>query len=189
MEQLYQRLHQWWKPNSSVITDVCVAYKDYQYVTQRPNDNISYFSCYRGSAMGGAYGVAIGAKLAAPDKNVFLFSGDGCFRLYGSCLEEVKDLGLVLFLINNESYAIVEQGLPKIIPDVKSDRYHAKLHKVDYCAIAEASGWLSYSLASDLSNLQDVLQEIEQHKSHSVLINVPTDPNQILGENPRVRNL
>lgn len=189
MEQFYQRLHQWWKPNTMVITDVCVAYKDYQYVTQRPNDNISYFSCYRGSAMGGAYGVAVGAKLAAPDKNVFLFSGDGCFRLYGSCLEEVKDLGVVLFIINNESYAIVEQGLPKIIPNVKSDKYHAKLHQVDYCAIAEASGWLSYSLASDLSNLQDILQQVEQHKSHSILINVPTDPQQILGENPRVRNL
>lgn len=79
MEQLYQRLHQWWRPNSIVVADVCLTYKDYQYVTQKPNNNITYFSCYRGSAMGSAYGVAVGAKLADPSKNVFAFSGEVVF--------------------------------------------------------------------------------------------------------------
>lgn len=189
MEQLYQRLHQWWRPNSIVVADVCLTYKDYQYVTQKPNNNITYFSCYRGSAMGSAYGVAVGAKLADPSKNVFAFSGDGCFRLYGSSLTEAENLGIVLFIINNNTYGIVGQGLPGIIPDVTNDKYHDQLHTVDYCAIAEASGWLSYSLLSDLSNLESIVDQIDKRQSRSILINIPCDPNQILGENPRVRNL
>ncbi|WP_392561728.1 thiamine pyrophosphate-dependent enzyme [Orbus sturtevantii] len=189
MDQFYQRLHRWWQPNSIVITDVCLTYKDYQYVNPKPNNNITYFSCYRGSAMGGAYGIAVGAKLASPEKNVFVFSGDGCFRLYGSCLTEAKDLGIVLFIIDNNTYSIVGQGLPAIIPDVKKDKYHDQLQKVDYCAIAKASGWLSYSLSSDLSNLESILDQIDKNKSHSILINVPCDPNQVLGENPRSHNL
>lgn len=189
MEKVYHRLYDWWQPNSLVISDVCLAYKDYQYVTQRPNENITYFSFYRGSAMGGAYGVAVGAKLGAPDKRVFLFSGDGCFRLYGGSLEEARDLGVVIFLINNQNYSIVSQGLPKILPDVEPDRYHDQLSNIDYCKIAEASGWLSYSVADDLSNLNEILSEIENNETRSILVNIPVDPEQTLGQNPRVRNL
>lgn len=189
MEKVYKRLNEWWQPQSLVISDVCLAYKDYQYVTQRPNENITYFSFYRGSAMGGAYGVAVGAKLGAPDKRVFLFSGDGCFRLYGGSLEEARNLGIVIFLINNQNYSIVSQGLPKILPDVDSERYHDHLSNIDYCKIAEASGWLSYSVTDDLSNLNEILSEIERNKARSILVNIPVDPEQILGQNPRVRNL
>lgn len=139
--------------------------------------------------MGGAYGVAVGAKLGAPDKRVFLFSGDGCFRLYGGSLDEARNLGIVIFLINNQNYSIVSQGLPKILPDVDSERYHDHLSNIDYCKIAEASGWLSYSVTDDLSNLNEILSEIERNKARSILVNIPVDPEQILGQNPRVRNL
>ncbi|WP_086350749.1 thiamine pyrophosphate-dependent enzyme [Candidatus Enterococcus clewellii] len=189
MEKVYKRLYDWWQPDSLIISDVCLVYKDYQYVTQRPNENITYFSFYRGSAMGGAYGVAVGAKLGAPDKRVYLFSGDGCFRLYGGSLEEAKNLGIVLFLINNQNYSIVSQGLPKILPDVKPERYHDDLNGLDYCKVAEASGWLSYSVATDLSNFDEILSEIEKNETRSILVNIPVDPEQILGQNPRVRNL
>lgn len=189
MAEVYNRLYHWWQPNSLVISDVCLAYKDYQYVTQRPNDLITYFSFYRGSAMGGAYGVAVGAKLAAPDKRVYLFSGDGCFRLYGGSLNEAKDLGIVLFLLDNHTYSIVAQGLPVILPTVEPERFHDTLSSMDYAKMAEASGWLSYSLSADLTNFEDILLEIEQNKNKSILVRVPVDPEQILGQNPRVRNL
>lgn len=189
MAKVYKRLYEWWQPNSLVISDVCLAYKDYQYVTQRPNDRTTYFSFYRGSAMGGAYGVAVGAKLAAPSKRVYLFSGDGCFRLYGGSLNEAKDLGIVLFLLDNHTYSIVAQGLPTILPTVEPERFHDTLTSVDYGKMAEASGWLSYSLSADLANFEDLLLEIEKNRKQSILVTVPVDPKQILGQNPRVRNL
>jgi acetolactate synthase-1/2/3 large subunit len=189
MAALYQRLDQWWPEGSIGIDDTCLAYKDRQYVTQRPNNNIRFYSLYRGSAMGGAFGVAIGAKLADPDRQVFLFTGDGCFRLFSGSLGEVSNLGFVVFLLNNETFGIVEQGLRKVLPDVGTAHYHSRLDAVDYCAIARAHNWDAVRLAPDLGNLDEILSKVNDRPSRSLLIEVPVDPNQVLGKNPRLKNL
>lgn len=104
---------------------------------------------------------------------------------------EVQDLGLIVFLLNNETLGIVEQGLAKIIPEVDNTRYHAKLKAIDYCAIAKACGWESELLNHDLSNLDDLLEGIIKKKNFhkSLLIEVPVDSLQLLGSNPRLKNL
>lgn len=100
MAELYQRLDRWWPAGSIGFDDVCLSYKDRQYVTQRPNNNIHFYSLYRGSAMGGAFGAAVGAKLSLLTRPVFLFTSDGCFRLFSGSLGEASELGLVIFLVN-----------------------------------------------------------------------------------------
>ncbi|MBC9908854.1 thiamine pyrophosphate-dependent enzyme [Chitinophaga varians] len=189
MATLYQRLNKWWPVHSLGIDDVCLAYKDRQYVTQRPNDNIDFYSLYRGSAMGGAFGVAVGAKLAEMHRPVFLFTGDGCFRLFSGSLGEVGQLGIVVFLLKNESLSIVEQGLEKVLPDIASPHYHARVAAIDYCLIARACGWEAARLQPDLSNLEELLHRIETGGQRSLLIEVPVDHQQELGQNPRLKNL
>ncbi len=189
MSELYQRLDHWWPANSIGFDDVCLSYKDRQYVTQRPNDNIHFYSLYRGSAMGGAFGAAVGAKLSSPSRPVFLFTGDGCFRLFSGGLGEVSELGLVIFLLNNASFSIVSQGLPIILPDVEEKNYHSYLKPLDYCAIARACGWEAERLSPDLSNLDVLLARAADSPVKSLLIDVPIDAQQLLGRNPRVRNL
>jgi len=189
MAVLYQKLDEWWPAGSIGIDDICLAYKDRQYVTQRPNDNIDFYALYRGSAMGGAFGVAVGAKLGKPDKDVFLFTGDGCFRLFAGSLGEVRDLGLVIFVLNNEMLSIVEQGLPYILKGIPKENYHAELRSVDYCGMAKACGWDAERLKPDLSNLDNLLQKINNGLEHSLLIEIPVDPFQLLGSNPRLKNL
>ena len=189
MAQLYQRLDQWWPAGSVGFDDVCLSYKDRQYVTQRPNDQIRFYSLYRGSAMGGAFGAAVGAKLAVPDQSVFLFTGDGCFRLFSGSLGEASELGLVMFLLNNASLSIVSQGLPIILPDTAEKNYHAQLKSLDYCAIARACGWDAERLLPDLSNLDRLLQSAGNRRMKSLLIDVPVDALQVLGRNPRVQHL
>ncbi|RAJ26059.1 thiamine pyrophosphate-dependent enzyme [Pedobacter cryoconitis] len=189
MATLYQRLDHWWPADSIGIDDVCLAYKDRQYVIQRPNDNIRFFSLYRGSAMGGAFGVAVGAKLSNLDNSVFLFTGDGCFRLFSGSLGEACNLGLVIFLLNNETLGIVDQGLAKILPDIPATHYHTRLNAIDYCGIAKASGWDTERLNSDLSNLDGILSRINNKMPRSLLIEVPVDSHQSLGNNPRLKNL
>lgn len=189
MAKLYTELDKWWPQDSIGFDDVCLAYKDRQYVVQRPNDNIRFFSLYRGSSMGGAFGAAIGAKLASPKKSVFLFSGDGCFRLIGGCLGEAAKLGIVLFLLNNKTLSIVGQGLPKILSNAYEENFHSELESIDYCGVAKAYGWNAEKLDADLTNLDEILEKIKLNKKQSILIEIPVDPGQILGQNPRLRNL
>lgn len=189
MVELYQRLDRWWPANSIGFDDVCLSYKDRQYITQRPNNNIRFYSLYRGSAMGGAFGAAIGAKLSSPMQHVFLFTGDGCFRLFSGSLGEASELGLVIFLVNNASFSIVGQGLPIILPDIDEKNYHASLKPLDYCAIARACGWEAGRLSPDLSNLDFLLDKIISNPMKSLLINISMDALQVLGRNPRVQNL
>lgn len=188
MEHFYQRLNTWWPKNSIAFSDVCLAYKDRQYVTQRPNDNIDFYSLYRGSAMGYVLGAAIGAKIATPDKNVFAFTGDGCFKLFAGSLAEAADLGITLFVLNNSKFSIVDQGLHTILPDIPTEYWHSEVKPIDYCKLAEACGWRSNKLNVDLSNLEDLLDSTLE-SNQSLLIEVTVDPNQILGINPRVHNL
>ncbi len=189
MVAFYQKMDKWWPANSIGIDDVCLSYKDRQYVTQRPNDNIHFYSLYRGSAMGGAFGAAVGAKLAKPDSNVFLFTGDGCFRLFSGSLGEVRDLGIVMFVLNNETLSIVEQGLEIVLPDVPEENYHAWLRSIDYCGVAKACGWDAEKLIPDMSNLDKLLKKIDKGLKRSLLIEIPVDPFQFLGNNPRLKNL
>jgi acetolactate synthase-1/2/3 large subunit len=189
MVQLYRRLDKWWPPNSFGVDDVCLAYKDRQFITQRPHPNIRFYSLYRGSAMGGAFGVAIGAKLSAPNKNVFLFTGDGCFRYFAGYLGEVRELGIVTFVLNNRDYAIASQVYRFLLPNTDSRRYHTDLYSLDFTGIARASGWRAHTLNSDLSNLDEILDQSRNEPRHSMLIDVPVDSKQELGRNPRRGNL
>jgi acetolactate synthase I/II/III large subunit len=185
----YEALDGLWQPDSLGFDDVCLAYKDRQYVTQRPHPNARIYSLYRGSAMGGAYGLALGAKIASPNKHVFVFSGDGCFRLYGGCLAEARQLGITLFVLDNGDYGIVDQGLSKVLPDTPVRRYHGELERIDFGGMARACGWSSVRVSSDLSNLSDIMREAYRRDRPSMLVEVAVDSRQIVGPNPRLKNL
>lgn len=187
--ELYQKLDTWWPKGSIGIDDVCMSYKDRQYITQKPNSNIRFFSLYRGSAMGNAFGTAIGARLANPESPVFMFTGDGCFRFFAGSLCEARDLGLTVFLLNNGSLGIVQQGASQLLPHLTEKQFHTKIEDLDYCMSAKAAGWLAEKLLPDLSNLDAILQDRTAVSKRSMLIEVPVDVLQILGKNPRVQNL
>lgn len=187
--QLFEALDQRWPAGTLGFDDVCLSYKDRQYVTQRPNPKARFFSLYRGSAMGNALGLAIGAKVAAPASLVVAFTGDGCFRLFAGNLSEASNLGILLFVLDNGCYGIVEQGLPVIIPDLEEPRYHTHLPSMDFCAMARACGWKSFDLAPDLDNLDHLFAQSRQEPGRSILVRIPVDAQQVVGLNPRARNL
>lgn len=187
--RFYRELDSQWLPDSIAFDDVCLAYKDRQYVTQRPHPDVRFHSLYRGSAMGGAIGAAIGAKLAKPDATVFAFTGDGCFRLIAGCLAEARSLGIVLFVLDNGSFGIVAQGLPVILPEHSLSRYHSELARIDFGSMARACGWSSWELAPDLANLDEIMCECYRPNRPSMLVEVPIDAEQMVGQNPRLHNL
>ncbi len=185
----YEALDRSWRPRSIGFDDVCVAYKDRQYITQRPHPNIRFHTVHDGSAMGGAFGLGVGAKLADPRLHTFVFAGDGCWRLFGGALADAATLDLRLFIINNGTYAIVDKGLEVVIPDVDKRRYHGKLPSIDFVGAARAHGWDGFRLQPDLSNLKEVMEACYQQDGRSKLVDVPVDPDQVVGLNPRLLNL
>jgi len=187
----YSELHRSWRPHSIGFDDVCTAYKDRQYVAQRPHPSIPFHTVHDGSAMGGAFGLGVGARVADSSLHTFVFSGDGCWRLYGGALSEASNLGMNLFIINNERYAIVDKGLEVVIPEWEKERYHGVLQNIDFVAAAKAHGWDGYRLRADLGNLDDILNACyaASAKGRSVLVDVPIDADQVLGLNPRLNNL
>ncbi len=185
----YERLDRMWRPHSIGFDDVCVAYKDRQYVTQRPHPHIKFHTTHDGSAMGGGFGLGVGAKIADPDLHTFVFSGDGCWRLFGGALADAARLDLRLFIISNTVYGIVDKGLEVVIPHVDKSRYHSKLPTIDFVAAAKAHGWDGFYLKPDLSNLQEIMDACYTKRGQSILVDVPVDPDQVIGLNPRLLNL
>ena len=188
-QEFYERIDKMWRPGSIGFDDVCIAYKDRQWVTQRPNPNIPFWTMNDGSAMGGGFGLGVGAKAANPDLHTFVFTGDGCFRLFGGALADAATMDLRVFVVNNEVYGIVDKGLEVIIPEYEKKNYHSKLPHIDFVKHAEAHGWDAVRIAPDLSNLKDTMDAAYERKGRSMLIDLPVDADQILGLNPRLNNL
>jgi len=130
-----------------------------------------------------------GPKIADPTLHTFVFSGDGCWRLFGGGLADAANLDLRLFIINNGTYAIVDKGLEVVIPDHHKRLYHAKLPRIDFVAAAKAHGWDGYSLSPDLSNLKEIMAACYAQTGRSILVDVPVDADQVVGLNPRLLNL
>jgi len=55
--------------------------------------------------------------------------------------------------------------------------------------MARACGWLSVRLSPDLSNLPDIMRDAYRRDRPSMLVEVPVDSQQIVGPNPRLKNL
>jgi acetolactate synthase I/II/III large subunit len=187
--EFYGRLHRMWRPNSIGFDDVCTAYKDRQYVAQRPSRDIRFFTTHDGSAMGGGFGLGVGAKCGDPSQHTFVFTGDGCWRLFGGALADAANLGMNVFVVNNGVYGIVDKGLEVIIPDVEKRKYHSKLPQIDFVMAAQAHGWDAARVAPDLSNLSDIVDACYARDGRSFLVEVPIDPDQLIGLNPRLGNL
>ena len=185
----YLQLHRSWRPHSIGFDDVCTAYKDRQYVTQRPHPSIPFHTVHDGSAMGGAFGLGVGAKAADPSLHTFVFSGDGCWRLFGGSLADAANLGMNLFIVNNGTYAIVDKGLEVVIPDVDKGRYHGRLPAIDFVGAAKAHGWDGFRLRPDMANLDEILDACYAGRGRSILVDVPIDADQVIGLNPRLYNL
>ena len=139
--------------------------------------------------MGGGFGLGVGAKAGDPSLHTFVFTGDGCWRLFGGALADAANMDLRVFVVNNGVYGIVDKGLEVIIPDVPKRQYHSKLPQIDFVKAAEAHGWDGVRVAPDLSNLSDIVDDCYTEKGRSMLIEVPIDADQMLGLNPRLNNL
>lgn len=187
--KFYEKFMQLVQEGTFIVNDVSQAYKDFQYVTQRPIKGVKVWSPHRISTMGDSFGVGIGAKIGNPNLFTHIFAGDGCFKYFEGGLSNAQELGLTVWVLDNEMYHIVGKGLKVVMPQVEERRYHSKLRKVNFVQVAKAHGWDAYELEPNLSNLEDIMARSYSGSTKSMLVHVPIDGNIVIGQNPRLLGL
>ncbi|QDM33320.1 thiamine pyrophosphate-binding protein [Tardiphaga sp. vice352] len=111
------------------------------------------FTAGGNSPMGYALCAAIGAKLAAPDRQVISYNGDGGLQVNIQELQTIKHLGLdvAIVVMNNGSYGIIKQFQDSYM----EGRYTASqdgYSTPDFGAVARAYG-LDFQRVEKLSDL------------------------------------
>ncbi len=185
----YKQIDQLWQKNSIVFEDICIAYRDRQAVIKQPNANARFFTSNHGSAMGGAFGLGVGAAVADNQQKVFIFSGDGCFQLYAGSLHQAAKLNITLFIMDNEELSIVRDGCKTILKESKEKNDHSDIEKVNWKSAASAFGWRFFRVKNDLSNLSDIMQASYDKDQTSIIVDLPLDPSQVIGKNYRYANV
>jgi len=91
------------------------------------------------TCMGFATGAAIGAKLAAPEKNVVCVTGDGAVQLFVEEFASARQCGAAVTWVILNNYAL---GWPRFGQKLLGERYIATDFAVqpDFAAVARASG-------------------------------------------------
>ena len=176
-------------PDTIVFDDVCVAYMDRQRVIQRPVAGIYRWSSDPDSTMGATFGMALGAVGSGIKKNVQIFVGDGCFEYFGGVLARAPHYGITMWVMANGTHAIVDTGLDQIKSYLPREFHHGEVPAIDYEMHAKAHGWDAVTLRADLKNLPHVMKMTYKPNKKSLLVVVPTDPYQKVGENARLLNL
>jgi len=107
------------------------------YVATVPH---SYLGWGNSTQLGYGFGLALGAKLAAPDKLVVNFMGDAAFGMVGMDYETAvrAKIPILTLLINN----FIMGGHPGVMP-IATERYDASALGGDYAAVARALGGYS----------------------------------------------
>ncbi|MBK1698453.1 thiamine pyrophosphate-binding protein [Rhodovibrio salinarum] len=124
------------------------------------------------------YGVpaAVAAKLAAPDRPVIAFAGDGCFQMTGQELGTAMQYGagIVVIVVNNSSYATIRMHQERQYPHRVTG---TDLRNPDFAALARAYG-AHGELVSDQASFAPAVERA-LNAGGPALIEVRTDLEQI----------
>ncbi|SFP31826.1 thiamine pyrophosphate-binding protein [Salibacterium halotolerans] len=81
-------------------------------------------------AMGHGIGFSIGAKVAAPEKNIACFTGDGCMLMHGTEVSTAvnQQAGVLFFVFNNGMLDMVDKGMKNNLGRSAGVRYDTDMN-------------------------------------------------------------
>ena len=136
----YRMFRELWSvldPNETILTHESGASRDIQCVFYQAGGPRSYLGWGQSSQLGFSLGLAMGAKVANPDKLVVNVMGDGAVGMTMGDWETASRNDIpILSVIKHDS---IFSGYDKNIP-VAIERYKASTMTGDYAAVAEALG-------------------------------------------------
>jgi acetolactate synthase-1/2/3 large subunit len=124
-------------------------------------------------AMGYGFPAAIGAKLAAPDRTVISFSGDGGFMMTMQELETATryNIPVIAIVVNNNMYGTIRAHQEKHFPDrvVATD-----LSNPDFAQMARLFGAHGETVLSNAEFIPALKRALESNKT--AVIEIQTNP-------------
>ena len=129
------------------------------------------------ASMGTGLPSGIGAKMANPDRDVVVLTGDGGLMM---CVHELHtavahDIDLTVVVLNNSDYAIISEEASRNYR-FEEGAYDWESAPVSFVEIAEGFGMRGLQ-ARSTDEIRDVIAEA-QSKEGPTLIEVPTDPRE-----------
>ena len=136
----YRMFRELWNvldPDETILTHESGASRDIQCVFYQAGGPRSYLGWGQSSQLGFSLGLAMGAKVANPDKLVVNVMGDGAVGMTGMDWETASRNDIpILSVIKHDS---IFSGYDKHIPEAVA-RYKASTMTGDYAAVAAALG-------------------------------------------------
>jgi acetolactate synthase-1/2/3 large subunit len=170
MADLRERL-----PDDAVICNGAGNYAAWVHRYYRYRSYRSQLAPTSGS-MGYGLPAAVAAKLAAPDRPVIAFAGDGCFQMTGQELGTAVQTGaaIVVIVVNNSSYGTIRMHQERHYPHRITG---TDLRNPDFAALARAYG-AHGELVSDQASFAPAVERALA-AGGPALIEVRTDLEQI----------
>lgn len=110
------------------------------YKVKKPGSFVfdAYFAC-----MGNSIGMAIGAKVAAPEETIFCITGDGCFMMLGAEINTAvcKDIPVIFIVVNNKQLDMALKGMEKTTGRIDGTIYEVPMDAVKFAESLGATGY------------------------------------------------
>lgn len=173
----YRVLHEFMQvfdPDETIVTHDSGSPRDQIVPFYRSGGPNTYLGWGKSHALGGGFGLIMGAKLAAPEKFCVQFLGDAAFGMTGLDIETAvrAEIAVIWIVLNNSTMAIEISNLKE-----SHEQYRARDIGGDYTHVAQALGVdarrveRSEDLASALEYAKRVASE-----GRCVLLEVITSP-------------
>jgi len=110
---------------------------------------------------------AIAAKLAKPERDVYLLTGDGSFMFNIQEMETASRLGtkVHVIILNDRAYGMI-RGVQKLL--YKEKYYGVDFSDVNYAKVAEAMGWFGVRV-EEPEEIRDALEKAYRQKKPALI--------------------
>lgn len=126
------------------------------YKVKKPGSFVfdAYFAC-----MGNSIGMALGAKVAAPEETVFCITGDGCFMMLGTEINTAvcKDIPVIYIVVNNKQLDMALKGMEKTTGRIDGTIYEVPMDAVKFAESLGATGYRCETAEEFATAIQDAV--------------------------------
>ncbi|MCF8568294.1 thiamine pyrophosphate-dependent enzyme [Alicyclobacillus tolerans] len=164
----YPRFQQWLKEGDMVIVETGTFYFGMAQVKLPPN--VTYIAQGSWQSIGYATPAAFGASIAAPDRRVVLFTGDGALQLTAQEISSMFYYSCkpIVVVLNNDGYTI-EKYL-NVKTEVQQQRYNQIPHW-SYTKLAEVFGGNAFTATVRTNGeLEQALTQAENERAGRLCI-------------------